>query len=122
MRENLQPFDWVLNALSFFFFELTAVLRLILVVNTVKVLADDLTVFRFRRLFDYGETFRKGPVLQPDERCFSRLGKFSFLGIEAVARRNRSSSPSQLSSKLSCHSLTRTLSKDGLHRGMIRLK
>jgi hypothetical protein len=74
-----------LNALSFFFFELTAVLRLILVMNTVKVLADDLTVFRFRRLFDYGETFRKGPVLQPDERCFSRLGKFSFFGIGSAA-------------------------------------
>jgi len=73
-----------LNALSFFFFELTAVLRLI-VVNTVKVLADDLTVFRFRRLFDYGETFRKGPVLQPDERCFSRLDKFSFFGIGSAA-------------------------------------
>jgi hypothetical protein len=41
-----------LSALSFFFFELTAVLRLIFVVNTVKVLVDDLTVFRFRRSFD----------------------------------------------------------------------
>jgi hypothetical protein len=86
-----------LNALSFFFFEFTAILRLLFVVNAVKVLADNLTIFRFRRLF---EAFRKGPVLQADKRCFSRIGKFSFLAIEAVARRKRSSSLSQLSSKL----------------------
>jgi hypothetical protein len=48
-----------LNALSFFFFEFTAILRLLFVVNAVKVLADNLTIFRFRRLFDSGEAFVK---------------------------------------------------------------
>ena len=104
-----------LNSVSFFLRKLPSIAGIFLMVDAVKVLPYDLPVLRLRRLLDQSESFREGPVLQPDVRYFSRLSRFSFLGIESVGRRKGSCSLGQLSSKLSCHGLTGGLSKGRLH-------
>ena len=89
-----------LNALSFFFFEFM-VLRLIFMANTAKVLADDLTVFRFRRLLTMANPFVKAQFYgrtngaSPPEVSPRSWGSRQWLGDL-----KRSSSSSQLSSRL----------------------
>jgi hypothetical protein len=103
------------RTLSFSFLEFPTVLRLFLVVDAVNIYSNDLSVLCFGRLFDKGEAFCKGLILEVYKHYLFRLGGLVFSGIEAAGWWEGSEWSRQLSCKLNCHSFTSSFSKGRLH-------
>ncbi len=94
-----------LNPLPLFMLELASVSSLLLVMDALEIYPDNLASMSLRGLDDEGKAFCKGPVLKPDESCFSSVCRFVLGGGTTMGRWRSNYSCIELCAELRSHGL-----------------